>query len=84
MPADNGGWRAAREAYPHGSVNGEVDDPFLHCAYCAGRIGVYEQLWMQLPDGMLKASSFPNLTEEQRRNGKFFHVGCPAPALPQE
>jgi hypothetical protein len=57
----------------------------MHCAHCGDRIGVYEQLWLQLPDGTLDVSSFLNLTEHlwrTRAQIKFFHFGCLAPDTP--
>jgi hypothetical protein len=59
--------------------------PFLMCAHCGDRIGVYEHAWLEHPDGSLQASSFLNIEEHLRRSSakvRFFHLGCLAPDAP--
>ena len=63
-----------------------MTEPFLLCAGCGERIGIYEPLWCELPDGTLGSSSYLNLSCEQRRGrSRFWHLGCLAPdAVPAE
>ena len=63
-----------------------MTEPFLLCAACGDRIGMYEPLWCELPDGALGSSSYLNLSCEQRRGrSRFWHLGCLAPdAVPAE
>lgn len=52
----------------------------LVCARCGDRIGVYEPLWAELPDGALHPSSYLNLpTRELHHESRFWHLGCLAP-----
>jgi hypothetical protein len=56
---------------------------FLTCERCAERIGTYEPLWWQRPDGTLAASSFLHVREDPRREqagSAFFHEECMQPA----
>jgi hypothetical protein len=63
-----------------------MTEPFLLCAACGDRIGMYEPLWCELPDGTLGLSSYLNLSCEQRRGrSRLWHLGCLAPdAVPAE
>jgi hypothetical protein len=63
-----------------------MTEPFLLCAACGDRIGMYEPLWCELPGGALGSSSYLNLSCEQRRGrSRFWHIGCLAPdAVPAE
>ena len=63
-----------------------MTEPFLLCAACGDRIGMYEPLWCELPDGALGSSSYLNLSCEQRRGrSRLWHLGCLAPdAVPAE
>jgi len=57
-----------------------MTEPFLLCAGCGDRIGIYELLWCELPDGTLGSSSYLNLGCEQRRGrSRCWHLGCLAP-----
>ena len=52
----------------------------LVCARCGDRIGVYEPLWAELPDGTLHSSSYLNLARcDLHRESRFWHLGCLAP-----
>ena len=67
-------------------LGGVMTEPFLLCAGCGERIGMYEPLWCELPGGALGSSSYLNLSCEQRRGRwRCWHVGCLAPdAVPAE
>ena len=57
-----------------------MTEPFLLCAACGDRIGMYEPLWCELPGGALGSSSYLNLSCEQRRGrSRLWHLGCLAP-----
>jgi hypothetical protein len=48
-----------------------------HCAACGSRIGVYEPVWVEHPDGRMIRSSYLNLDAVTRRRGwRFWHNGC--------
>jgi hypothetical protein len=50
------------------------------CTRCGERIGIYEPLWSEFPDGTLHPSSYLNLSHEQRRgDSRLWHLGCLAP-----
>ena len=62
---------------PAGSSEG--DWPFLHCACCGDRIGIYERLWWQMPDGSIVPSAFlPMRSSPEFRDGssRHFHAAC--------
>jgi hypothetical protein len=52
---------------------------FMTCAHCAKRIGSYEPLWWQRPDGTLAPSSLLRAREDPEfdpSGSSFFHPGC--------
>lgn len=51
----------------------------LECARCGERIGAYEPLWLQRPDGRFLATGLTRITEQVREGGRLFHRGCAAP-----
>jgi hypothetical protein len=54
--------------------------PPLVCTRCGERIGVYEPLWLELADGILRSSSFLSLGEhELPEPARLWHHGCLAP-----
>jgi hypothetical protein len=58
-------------------------DTFLRCAACGERIGVYEPLWWELPDGSIVDSALLALRKDARSghaHSRFYHHGCLAPA----
>jgi len=63
-----------------------MTEPFLLCAACGDRIGIYEPIWCEWPDGTLASSSYLNLSREQRcARARCWHLGCLAPdAVPLE
>ena len=79
-------WRAILWRHRDGCSVWVMTEPFLLCAGCGDRIGMYEPLWCELPDGALGSSSYLNLSCEQRRGrSRFWHLGCLAPdAVPAE
>jgi hypothetical protein len=55
----------------------------LSCSHCGERIGVYEPLWCQHPDGSALVSGYLSLKDSLHRIGessRFFHLDC----LPEE
>ncbi len=55
--------------------------PFLRCAMCGDRIGVYEPIWLELADGSLHRSSYLNLGEHpEHYEAQFWHLDCLIPA----
>ena len=61
-----------------------TDPVFRHCALCADRIGVYEPVWWERPDGSLIATGLRAI-EHQIAAGaaelRIFHRDC-VPADP--
>ena len=59
--------------------------PFLQCALCGDRIGVYEPIWLELGDGTLHCSSYLNLSDYPGHDpSRFWHVDCLTPeAVPR-
>lgn len=53
--------------------------PFPRCAACGDRIGVYEPIWLQKPDGSVVGSALLEL-ESPARDLRLFHSGCLAAA----
>jgi hypothetical protein len=54
--------------------------PFLRCAMCGNRIGVYEPIWLELADGSLVRSSYLNLGEHAGHDGsRLWHFDCLIP-----
>ena len=52
---------------------------FLTCASCAERIGTYEPLWWQRPDGTLALSSLLHARDDPafgEPGSSFFHRDC--------
>ena len=50
------------------------------CAHCGERIGVYEPLWLEVADGTLHSSSFPNLDRyAPHAPARVWHHACFAP-----
>ena len=67
----------------HSSSNAEYrdDDEQRHpiCTHCAGIIGVYEPVWIQLTDGSLRESSLLNLAKDAplgQSITRIWHAGC--------
>jgi hypothetical protein len=64
-----------------------TDWPFLSCARCRDRIGIYEQLWWHLPDGSIVPSAFLPMSlaaYHLRLGSRFYHRECLAPARDAE
>ena len=63
-------------------------DPVLTCAGCGDRIGVYEPLWWEQPDGSITDAALLALGQDARSGrvrSRFYHHGCLPPAdLPRE
>ncbi len=63
-------------------------ETFPRCARCGDRIGVYEPMWSEQPDGTIVDSALLTIGEDARKghaHSRFFHHGCLAPAeLPRE
>jgi hypothetical protein len=56
------------------------DSPWLLCAMCSDRIGVYEPLWLQLEDGSVHRSSYLNLGDHPGRDvSRLWHRDCLIP-----
>jgi len=56
------------------------DQSFPLCAACGDRIGVYERIWVTLPDGGVERSSLLALTPQRTaQSAQLFHAGCLAP-----
>jgi hypothetical protein len=56
--------------------------PFVSCASCGERIGVYERLCYELPDRSLAVSGLLSLPDDvMRLDGRvrWFHVACAPP-----
>jgi hypothetical protein len=50
---------------------------FLRCAMCGDRIGVYEPIWLELPDGELRRTSYLNLGDHPEHEGaRLWHFDC--------
>jgi hypothetical protein len=50
---------------------------FLHCAMCGDRIGVYEPIWLELPDGSVHRSSYLNLGDNPGYDpSRLWHHDC--------
>jgi hypothetical protein len=45
------------------------------CPLCGDRIGVYEPIWLERPDGTLVRSGLLAL-KDTRADGRIFHSGC--------
>jgi hypothetical protein len=55
----------------------EDDNPAIRCAHCGERIGVYELLRVEQPDGTVGSSSYLNLTPiELHRSPRVWHWQC--------
>ena len=53
------------------------ENSFITCAHCGERIGVYEPLHMERPDGGVFRTSYLNLTsEELRARPRLWHLWC--------
>jgi hypothetical protein len=58
----------------------DAHPPFLTCAQCHDRIGVYEPLWLRQTDGTFRRSSFLNLAKyPQRDPTRHWHLDCLKP-----
>lgn len=55
--------------------------PLPVCAACGDRVGVYEPLWLQHPDGSVVSSALLEL-EVRHADGRIFHSACLAGAGP--
>lgn len=51
------------------------------CATCGDRIGVYEPIWLELPDGTIHSTSLLALRRDggDPGGGIYYHEGCLAP-----
>jgi hypothetical protein len=62
----------------------DTEQDFLLCAACGDRIGVYERVGWQQPDGTMVFTG-SRVVEEHRGNvdgpSRVYHVACAAPAL---
>jgi hypothetical protein len=73
------GWRTAtRVSGGKPSTGMHAADLPRHCAGCGERIGVYEPLWLEQPDGTFSRTSLLNVSEHQQdgRQLRLFHSGC--------
>ena len=60
--------------------SGSSGDPRLYCPRCGERIGIYEQLGLEQPDGTVCPSSYLNLNSDQLDAGiRLWHWHCVAP-----
>ena len=61
-----------------------TDPQVRHCAGCGERVGAYEPLWQEQPDGTFLLTSLLNLNEHQQdgRQPRLFHNGCLPENLP--
>ncbi|HYB30091.1 MAG TPA: hypothetical protein VEF89_26020 [Solirubrobacteraceae bacterium] len=56
---------------------------FLRCAMCRDRIGVYEPIWLELPDGNVHRSSYLNLGDHPGYDeSQLWHLDCLIPRPP--
>ena len=54
--------------------------PFLQCATCGDRIGVYEPIWPEFGDGTLHRSSYLNLDAYPAHDpSRLWHLDCLSP-----
>jgi hypothetical protein len=53
------------------------ENPSITCAHCGERIGVYEPMRVERPDGTVDSSSYLNLTVAQlQRIPRLWHSWC--------
>jgi hypothetical protein len=71
-----------RPPRPPSAESSEDNWPFLHCDRCGDRIGVYERMWWQKPDGSVVPSAFLPMRSSREFDGdssRCFHADCLVP-----
>jgi len=73
--------RGRQECGRNGARVDEVS-AFLRCLMCGDRIGVYEPIWLELPDGALRRSSYLNLGDHPGHDrSRLWHLECLIPRV---
>ncbi len=59
----------------------DTSNPRPLCETCGDRIGVYEPIWLELPDGTITPTSLLALRHDggDPGGGIYYHQGCLAP-----